>query len=223
MVDKSQVMHSATLHDQGGHRKWIALAGLGFASGLPLMLTGRTLRLWARDQGVDLASVGLLGLVTLPYAYKFLWAPLMDRVTPPLLGRRRGWLLIAQLMLMAAIAGMAFTGPVSGGANLKVFAILSLIVAFFSASQDIVSDAYRTDVLQPAELGRGASIFTSAYRLAMLAGGAGAVALAAFLSWQSVYLIAAAAMAIGIISVMLAPNPPAAARPPESFAVAVVE
>ena len=187
------------------------------------MLTGRTLRLWARDQGVDLASVGLLGLVTLPYAYKFIWAPLMDRFTPPWLGRRRGWLVIIQVLLMAAIAGMAFTGPVAGGTNLKSFAILALIVAFLSASQDIVSDAYRTDVLHSAELGRGASVFTSGYRLAMLATGAGAVALATILPWQSVYLIAAGAVSIGTLSVMLAPNPTASAHPPESFAAAVVD
>src|SRR4029453_7253498 len=112
---------------------------------------------------------------------------------------------------------MAFTGPVSGETSLKAFAVLALIVAFLSASQDIVADAYRTDVLRPTELGRGASIFTSAYRLAMLGAGAGSVALAAFLPWQSVYLIAAIAMSIGIISVMLAPNPPVSAHPPESF------
>src|SRR5688572_15141311 len=129
-------------------RKMATLVGLGFAAGLPLMLTSRTMKLWARTEGVDLGSIGLLSLVTLPYTLKVLWAPLMDRYAPPILGRRRGWILIAQLLLIAAIAAMAFSGPSPGEQSLHVFVAMALAVAFFGASQDVVADAYRTDVLQ---------------------------------------------------------------------------
>ncbi len=200
-----------------------ALVGLGFASGLPLMLTGRTLRLWARDQGVDLATVGMIGLVTLPYAYKFVWAPVLDRISPVILDRRRGWILIFQVLLMAAIAGLAFTGPTSAMGGLKAFAVFAVVVAFLSASQDIVADAYRTDVLTPAEFGAGASVYTMGYRTAMLASGAGAVWLASYLEWRDVYMIAAGAMGIGIVATMFSPRLSEDVRAPTTFLDAVVE
>ena len=187
------------------------------------MLTGRTLRVWARDQGVDLASVGLIGLVTLPYAYKFLWAPLLDRYRPPLLDRRRGWLIIFQILLVLAIATLGFVGPTSADESLRMLVLLAALISFFSASQDIVSDAYRTDVLSPAEFGAGASVYTTGYRLAMLATGAGAVWLASRLPWGQVYLIAAAMMLLGVMATLVAPSPAHDEHAPSTFADAVIE
>jgi PAT family beta-lactamase induction signal transducer AmpG len=198
------------------------LVAIGFSAGLPYMLTSRTLKLWARDEGVDLATVGLFSLVTLPYALKFLWAPVMDRFVPPFLGRRRGWLLITQLLLVIVIAGMGFTGPASIAANITAFASLAAAVTFFSASQDIVADAYRTDVLRPSEYGPGASAYITGYRIALIATGAGAVYLASSMPWQYVYFTCAALMGVGMVATLVAPTP-LVDKPPASFAHAVVE
>ncbi|MBI5419638.1 MAG: AmpG family muropeptide MFS transporter, partial [Deltaproteobacteria bacterium] len=121
---------------------WILL--LGFSSGVPLALTGTTLQAWMATEKIDLAVIGVFSLVGLPYAAKLLWAPVMDRFVPPFLGRRRGWMLVTQLALAVAIAGMGFSDP--AGAT-TLFAVLALLVAFASASQDIVVDAYRTEIL----------------------------------------------------------------------------
>lgn len=206
------------------NRRMAALIGLGFASGLPLMLTGRAMTVWSRDQGLDLTTIGLFSLVTLPYTLKFLWAPAMDRFVPPMLGRRRGWLLILQMLLVIAITLMALSGPGEGPTdNLVPFVFFALAVAFFSASQDIVADAYRTDVLAREELGPGASVYMTGYRLAMLASGAGAVYLASWMAWSVVYILAAASMSIGIAATLLAPEPAEDVRAPRTFAAAVVE
>jgi len=197
------------------------LLGLGFASGLPLMLTSRTLNVWARDQGVDLATIGLFSLVSLPYAYKFAWAPLIDAVRLPFLGRRRGWLAVTQLLVIVAIAGMAFAGPTSPQTPLLGFAIFSFVLAFCSASQDIVADAYRTDILRDDELGPGASTYMTGYRQAMLASGAGVVALAAHYPWRDVYLMAACGMIVGLIATLAAKEPPTTTQAP-TFVQAVV-
>jgi PAT family beta-lactamase induction signal transducer AmpG len=198
------------------------LLGLGFASGLPLMLTSRTLNVWARDQRVDLTTIGLFSLLGLPYAYKFLWAPAIDALPLPILGRRRGWLLVTQLALIGALAGMALTGPTSAGSGLLGFAICGFAVAFFSATQDIAADAYRTDVLTASELGPGASVYMTGYRAAMLLASAGAVALAEYLQWKWVYFIVAGLMLPGVLATLLAHEPQTAATP-NSFVEAVIE
>ena len=141
---------------------------LGFASGLPLALTGQAMQAWLSVEGVDIATIGFLSLVGLPYTFKFLWAPLMDRFEPPWLGRRRGWLVLTQLALAGALLAMAATSPT--GAT-RAFALLAVAVAFVSASQDVVIDAYRTDLLPPAERGLGASLNVMGYRLAMILSG----------------------------------------------------
>ncbi len=202
--------------------RMMPLLAIGFSAGVPLMLTSRTLKLWARDAGVDLATVGLFSLVTLPYSLKFLWAPVMDRVVPPILGRRRGWLIITQLALIVAIAAMGASGPKTGESSATLFALLAVIVAFCSASQDIVADAYRTDVLSPREYGAGASIYITGYRIALLATGAGAVFLATMMAWHWVYLLCAAMMLVGVAATLLAPDPPAD-LPPTSFADSVTK
>ena len=141
---------------------------LGFASGLPLALTGQALQAWLSGEGVDVATIGFLSLVGLPYTFKFLWAPLMDRFDLPLLGRRRGWLVLTQLLLAGALLLLAATPPKD---SLQVFALLAVAVAFLSASQDVAYDAYRTDLLPPRERGLGSSLNVMGYRLAMILSG----------------------------------------------------
>lgn len=141
---------------------------LGFASGLPLALTGQAMQAWLTVSGVDIATIGFLSLVGLPYTFKFLWAPLMDRFELPLLGRRRGWLVLTQLCLAAVLWFMADTSPTSAT---RTFALLAVLVAFVSASQDVVIDAYRTDLLRAHERGLGASMSVLGYRLAMIVSG----------------------------------------------------
>jgi PAT family beta-lactamase induction signal transducer AmpG len=153
---------AATVH------RLLVVTVLGFASGLPLALTGQAMQAWLSVAGVDIATIGFLSLVGLPYTFKFLWAPLMDRFELPWLGRRRGWLVLTQLALAAALLWMAATSPT--GAT-RVFALLAVLIAFLSASQDVVVDAYRTDALAPSERGLGSSLFVLGYRFAMILSG----------------------------------------------------
>ncbi len=201
-----------------GQPKMLVLAFLGFSSGLPLFLTSRTLQAWMTTEGVDLTTIGLFSLVALPYSLKFLWAPVMDRYIPPFLGRRRGWLLIVQLALLAAIAAMALQDPRTA---LRMLAFNAILIAFFSASQDIVIDAYRADILTDREMGAGAAIWVVGYRVALLTTGALAFVLADRLPWSIVYLVMAALMLIGIVTTLRAPEPVLRGSPPETFAEAV--
>jgi PAT family beta-lactamase induction signal transducer AmpG len=149
------------------HRALVVLL-LGFASGLPLALTGQAMQAWLSMEGLDVATIGFLSLVGLPYTFKFLWAPLMDRFDLPWLGRRRGWLVLTQLLLALALMAMAGLSP--KGAT-QAFALMAVAVAFISASQDVVIDAYRTDLLPAAERGMGASLNIAGYRAAMILSG----------------------------------------------------
>ena len=148
---------------------------LGFASGLPLALTGQTLQAWLSVEHVALGTIGLFTLVGLPYTLKFLWAPFMDRFVPRWLGRRRGWMILAQFGLLAGIASMAVTGLSD---PIWMLGALALAVAFVSASQDVAFDAYRTDVLSEPERGFGAGVSVTGYRIAMLVSGGLALILA---------------------------------------------
>jgi PAT family beta-lactamase induction signal transducer AmpG len=196
-----------------------AVLVLGFSSGLPLALTGSTLQAWLTVSGVDITTIAWFSWIGLPYLLKFLWSPLMDRFVPPLLGRRRGWMALTQLALGIGIAAMAFASPEQ---SLWVLGGLALAVAFASASQDIVIDAYRTDVLHPAERGMGAAVGVFGYRIAMLASGGLALILADQIGWRSAYLIMAALMAIGLATSALAPEPATPTLQPKSLAEAVV-
>jgi Major Facilitator Superfamily. len=199
--------------------KIAALLFLGFSSGLPFYLTSKTLQAWMTTANVDLATIGLFSFVTLPYSLKFVWAPVMDRYIPPFLGRRRGWVLITQLLLLLAIGAMSLHDPKTG---LRMLAINAIVVAFFSASQDISLDAYRTDVLQDREMGVGAAIFVLGYRIALLVTGGLALYLADSITWPRVYLLLASLLVIGIITTFLAPEPLLSDAPPKSLAEAVV-
>ncbi len=179
---------------------------LGFSSGLPLALTGGTLQAWMTDAHIDIKTIGLFTLVGQAYVFKFLWAPLMDRFVPPFLGRRRGWLVITQLMLMLAIFKLGTLDPQN---NLTWIAIIAVFIAFFSASQDIVIDAYRTEILESNKRGAGAAVSVLGYRIAILISSGLAIWLAErYLSWQYTYWLMAFLMGIGLLGTLWAQEPP---------------
>lgn len=200
-------------------RKIASLLLLGVASGLPLFLTSKTLQAWMSVEGVDLGKIGLFSLVGLPYSLKFLWSPLMDRFVPPFLGRRRGWLVIMQVLLTLAIATMSLQQPKQA---LQLVALNALLIAFFSASQDIVCDAYRTDVLEQREMGAGVAVFVLGYRLALLITGSLALILADQISWQMVYLCLSGLMLLSIGFSLFAPEPVDDAHTPANLVDAVI-
>lgn len=203
-----------------GNRRMLALLGLGFSSGLPLALTGGTLQAWMAAEKVDLSLIGVFSLVGLPYTLKILWSPLMDRFSLPWLGRRRGWILLAQLFLVIGIGLLGLTQP---AAFPWLVAFLAFMVAFFSASQDIVVDAYRADVLPSKELGAGAAASVIGYRLAMLVSGALALILSDHLPWSQVYGLMAALMFLSLAFTFWSPEPEEKAIPPKSLKAAVWE
>jgi MFS transporter, PAT family, beta-lactamase induction signal transducer AmpG len=192
----------------------IAITLLGFASGLPLALTGQALQAWLSMEGLDVATIGFLSLVGLPYTFKFLWAPLMDRFELPGLGRRRGWLVLTQLVLAGLLWVLSSVSP--KGAT-QVFALLAVAIAFMSASQDVVIDAYRTDLLTPQERGMGASLNVMGYRLAMIVSGGLALIWTdaqqgGGWSWPQVYrLMAGLMVAAAVLSALALPKLPALA------------
>jgi MFS transporter, PAT family, beta-lactamase induction signal transducer AmpG len=192
-------------------RKMVSLLFVGFASGLPILLVFKTLQSWMSDAQVDLTKIGwYVSLIGFPYTFKFLWSPLLDRFVPPFLGRRKGWLLIIQGLLVLAIGAMALQNPKQ---NLELLAFNALVIAFLGASQDIVADAYRTDLLTPAERPIGMSFFTTGYRIALIVSFAGASKLFenVFKTWQPVYLFMAAIM---LVSLVLTLQSPAVEEPP---------
>lgn len=194
---------------------------LGFASGLPLALTSGTLQAWMTVENVDLKTIGFFSLVGQAYVFKFLWSPMMDRYTPPFLGRRRGWLLVSQLALVGGIIAMGFLQP---GRDLTLMAALAVLIAFCSASQDIVFDAWKTDILPPEERGSGAAITVLGYRLAMLISGGLALWLAdRYLGWQATYWLMALMMVPGIIATLVASEPDTRISTPHSLRQAVVD
>lgn len=168
----------------------------GFSSGLPLFVLYQLVPGWLRDEGVSLAEIGLFSLIGIPYVWKFLWSPLMDRYSLGLLGRRRSWMLTTQVLLLGSIAAFGFINPVM---DIWSVAYLAAAVAFFSASQDIVLDAYRRELLPDNELGLGNSIHVQAYRLSGLVPGSLGFILADHMSWQSVFIIVAAFMLLGVL------------------------
>ena len=199
-----------------------ALLFIGFASGLPILLVLKTLLSWMSDAGTDLSKIGWYGsLIGFPYAFKYLWSPLLDRYSPPFLGRRKGWLLIIQSLLVLSIATMALQDPAQ---NLDLLAINSVVIAFLSASQDIVADAYRTDVLTVLERPAGMGIFTAGYRVALIVSFAGASKLFSdvFQDWRPVYLVMAGIMLVSLLLTLIAPSPTGTDRPPETLAKAIV-
>ncbi|MEN4921581.1 muropeptide transporter [Achromobacter spanius] len=194
---------------------------LGFASGLPLALTSGTLQAWATVEGVPLQEIGFLTLVGTAYTIKFLWAPLVDRYAPPLLGRRRGWMLVTQLLLAVAILAM---GALSPSSALMPLALLAVLVAFLSATQDIAFDAYCTDVLRKDERGAGAAIKVMGYRLAMIVSGGLALIMAdQWIGWGNTYMLMGGLMLLCALATLWAPEPEHVARAPRTLREAVAE
>ncbi|NIO12093.1 MAG: MFS transporter [Deltaproteobacteria bacterium] len=191
-------------------RRLIIVFVMGFASGLPFLLSGATLSIWLTEAGVSLTAIGLFALVGTPYNLKFLWAPLIDRVPLPvlskLLGRRRAWMVMIQFGLMGSIISLGLSEPQSASGMTALFA---LAVAFFSASQDIVIDAYRIEILDENQQGAGAAMTQAGYRFGLLASGAGALYLASDIDWSLVYGVMAGLVLVGFITALFAPTPKA--------------
>jgi PAT family beta-lactamase induction signal transducer AmpG len=208
-------------------RRMLAIFGMGFASGLPLLLTTSTLSYWLSRRGIDKTTIGLFAVVGLPYALKFLWAPALDFVRVPLLGarlgKRRAWTLVSQAALAAAILGLGATEPAAAP---WATAALAFVVAFCSATQDVAIDAYRIEVLRDHEQGAGAAATQAGYRLGLLVAGAGAIAASDFVAWSLVFTGLAALVGVGSIATLLAPEPPVpsgTASVPQGFVHAFLE
>ncbi|MBU3728305.1 MAG: AmpG family muropeptide MFS transporter [Phycisphaerales bacterium] len=197
----------------GAGRIMVAVGALGFASGLPYMLVTDGIAFWLADAKVPLEQIGLLALVTMPYALKFLWAPLLDRYPVPLLGalgRRRGWLVAMQVVCAAALAAIAMTGPDAEGTQEWLwlpFAVFGLSLSIVSASLDIVIDAYRTDALPPWAYGPGASVYVAGYRIASMAGGSLMFLIAARAGWSAAFVGMGVLMGLTMVATLLAPEP----------------
>lgn len=199
-------------------RRFLVLLALGFSAGVPLPLTAFTLRQWMSESGISLAAIGLTALIGLAYAFKFLWSPLLDHAPPPAfgaLGRRRGWLATIQPLLAAAILGLGMTNP---GTAAEITVMVAVLVAFLSASQDIVVDAYRIEVLEERNQGYGLACYIWGYRGAMLASNAGALAVAEFAGWSIAFAYCAGLIGIGFLAVLLGPEPVSAPRQALSWA-----
>ncbi len=192
---------------------------LGFTSGLPLFILYNLLSAWLKAEQVDLKSIGLFALVGFPYTWKFLWSPLMDRFRFPMLGRRRGWMFFTQLALLATIGSMGFYSPVT---DLTIIVFLAGLVAFLSASQDIVIDAYRREMLSDREQGSGTALFVNAYKMSTLVPGSLSLILSDFLSWQVVFSITALFMLPGVFTTLLIREPSIYGEPPRTLREAVV-
>lgn len=203
-----------------GSRRVLCLLGLGLSSGLPLALTGSTLQAWMASAKVDLRIIGIFSLVGLPYTLKIIWAPLMDRFSIPFLGRRRGWIVTMQLLLAGSIISLGFTSPAF---TPWATACLAFAIAFFSASQDIVFDAYRADVLAEKELGAGAATSVIGYRVAMLISGAVALILSDHMPWYMVYGLMGLLMIGNTVFTFWAPEPEEAVLPPRTIKEAVLD
>ena len=185
-------------------KKILITLSMGFVSGVPLLLTITLLQAWLTEEGISKSTIGLFALVGLPYSLKFLWAPIFDGITLSKFGRRRSWLLINQVLLITSIILLGMSNPAMNAVNV---ALLATLVAFFSASQDIVIDAYRRESLSDSEQTLGASAYVLGYRIGALAAGAGGLILADYMSYQMVYVIMAIIMFIGIVVTIIADEP----------------
>lgn len=193
---------------------------MGFAGGMPLLLTMSTLQAWMKDQNVSLEQIGLITLVGNPYALKFIWAPIFDRFTLPFLGRRRGWMFVLQILLAVFIAMMGLFNP---SVQLLPLAIVALLVAFLSACQDIVIDAFRREYLLDDELAMGSTMYVYGYRIAMVVASSGALILADYIAWKYVYVIMGLCMLPATLTTLWAPEPEITERPPTNFKETVID
>ncbi len=220
MTTESPVERRPSLKEALLNRRILICVFTGFTSGLPLYVLIQLVPAWLRVEGVGLAEIGFFALVGFPYTWKFIWSPIMDRYTLPFLGRRRGWMLVTQLALLASIASMGFIKP---DLSIWTVAYLAAAIAFFSASQDIVLDAYRRELLPDAELGIGNTIHVQAYRLAGLVPGSLALILADRLPWHTVFVIVALFMGVGLMLTLAIQEAISDPTPPRTLREAVIE
>lgn len=188
-------------------KRMLTMIALGFSSGFPLLLVFGTLNLWLKDAGISYAAIGLFSLVKTPYSFKWAWSPLIDRIRLPLfcrLGRRRGWALFTQIILMLSILCMSTVNPSASPLTMAFFAVL---VTIASASQDIVLDAYRIESFSSKEQGAGVAIFVLGYRFGLIFSGAGAIWMASVMSWNNVYVIMSLGALIGMIAILCSKEP----------------
>ena len=202
------------------NRKMVTCIFLGFASGMPLYVLFQLVPAWLRSHEVDLATIGLFALVSLPYTWKFLWSPLLDRYKLSFLGRRRGWALLAQVGLLCSIAALGQFDP---SESLQAIVVTVFVISLFSASQDIVIDAYRRELLADDELGTGTSFFVNAYRLSSLVPGSLALILADHLPWSVVYWVTAGFMMVGIVTTLVIKEVSDDALAPRTLREAIVD
>ena len=190
------------------NKKLLVIMLLGYASGLPLLLTLSTLSVWLFEVGVTKTTIGFFALVGLPYSIKFLWAPFMDNLKIPFftnyLGRRRSWILLTQIFLILSLIFLGYSNP---SVDPKLTALAALLVAFFSASQDIVIDAFRVESLEKKFYGAGAAMIVFGYRIGMLSAGAGALYLASFYEWSIVYILMSLQILIGTFAILVSREP----------------
>ena len=196
---------------------------MGLSSGLPLLITITLMQAWAQEAKVDLGTIGLMSLVGLPYTIKFLWAPIFDRFTISKLGRRRGWLLIIQAALFFAIIGMGNCSPEKGGDHLTIFVLSAMLIAFLSASQDIVIDAYRREDLKNEELGIGSTYYIYGYRLGMILSSSGGLILSDHMEWQKVFYLIACLMIPMFLATFFYKEPQVVEPPPRNFKESVID
>jgi MFS transporter, PAT family, beta-lactamase induction signal transducer AmpG len=201
------------------NRRMLICVFTGFTSGMPLYVVFQLVPAWLRTEGVGLAEIGFFTLVQMPYIWKFLWSPVIDRYTLPFLGHRRGWMLVTQLAVMMSIAAMGFLEP---ALSIWTVAYLAAALAFFSASQDIVLDAYRRELLPDVELGLGNTIHVQAYRLSGLVPGALALILADHMAWHSVFIVVALFMLVGVILTLSIKEAVSEPSPPKTIVDAVI-
>ncbi|WP_271271052.1 AmpG family muropeptide MFS transporter [Aliamphritea hakodatensis] len=202
------------------NRRTLICIFTGFSSGMPLYVLFQMLPAYLRAEGIGLKEIGLFALVTFPYTWKFLWAPLMDRYVPPFLGRRRGWMLVMQIALLISIASLGSFDPQF---SIMTIAYLATAVALFSASQDIVLDAYRRELLPDKELGWGNSVHVQAYRISGLVPGALGLILADMLPWSTVFVIVAAFMLLGVLMTLVVKEPVSEPAAPKTLKEAIIE
>ncbi len=205
------------------NKRFMITFAMGMASGLPLLITITLMQAWAKEAGISLKSIGLMALVGLPYTLKFVWAPIFDRFSLPFLGRRRGWLLVIQLALFGAIIAMGMTHPDQGGSQITLFVLAGFLITFFSASQDIVIDAYRREDLTDPELGLGSSYYIYGYRVGMLVVSGGGLILADYLPWNQVFIVMGLCLLPCIFVTIIAREPPVQEAAPRNFKESVLD
>ena len=183
--------------------RMLTMLMMGYCSGLPLLLTGGTLQAWMTDEKIDLTAIGMVSLIGMPYVLKFLWAPFLDRYQIPFLGRRKGWMIIFQVLILLSIFGLSLSNPTT---NLMAVLGWAFCIALFSASQDVVVDAYRREIMPDEELGLGSSLYVNGYRLAMIVSGSLALNMADNMPFANVYKIMALCMIPAILFTIIAPK-----------------